>query len=68
MLTALGFLEQALPTNLRKDGDGFWTTLTFAQSLDGKVAGAHGGQLILSGKESMIMTHWQALYLNMITI
>lgn len=33
-------------------------TLTFAQSLDAKIAGAGGQQLILSGKESMIMTHW----------
>lgn len=33
-------------------------TLTFAQSLDGKIAGKGGKQLILSGKESMIMTHW----------
>ncbi|KAF8910163.1 dihydrofolate reductase-like domain-containing protein [Gymnopilus junonius] len=34
------------------------TTLTFAQSLDAKIAGAEGRQLILSGEESMIMTHW----------
>lgn len=33
-------------------------TLTFAQSLDAKIAGQHGKQLILSGKESMILTHW----------
>jgi len=33
-------------------------TLTFAQSLDGKIAGKGGKQLILSGRESMIMTHW----------
>lgn len=32
-------------------------TLTFAQSLDGKIAGAHGQQLILSGDESMKATH-----------
>ncbi|KAG0320075.1 2,5-diamino-6-(ribosylamino)-4(3H)-pyrimidinone 5'-phosphate reductase [Dissophora globulifera] len=32
-------------------------TLTFAQSLDGKIAGAHGKQLILSGAESMKATH-----------
>jgi len=35
-----------------------FVTLTFAQSNDGKIAGAHGKQLILSGKESMVMTHW----------
>lgn len=33
-------------------------TLTFAQSLDAKIAGKNGKQLILSGKESMVMTHW----------
>lgn len=33
-------------------------TLTFAQSLDGKIAGRNGKQLILSGKDSMLMTHW----------
>jgi 2,5-diamino-6-(ribosylamino)-4(3H)-pyrimidinone 5'-phosphate reductase len=33
-------------------------TLTFAQSLDGKIAGKEGKQLILSGRESMLMTHW----------
>ncbi|KAF9567755.1 hypothetical protein CPC08DRAFT_617427, partial [Agrocybe pediades] len=35
-----------------------YVTLSFAQSLDAKIAGARGRQLILSGKESMIMTHW----------
>ncbi|KAH7914721.1 dihydrofolate reductase-like domain-containing protein [Hygrophoropsis aurantiaca] len=35
-----------------------YVTLTFAQSLDGKIAGKGGKQLILSGKESMLMTHW----------
>ena len=33
-------------------------TLTFAQSIDAKIGDAHDRQLILSGKESMIMTHW----------
>ncbi|KAF8591946.1 dihydrofolate reductase [Ramaria rubella] len=33
-------------------------TLTYAQSLDGRIAGVGGEQLILSGKESMVMTHW----------
>ncbi|KAK0560443.1 hypothetical protein OC844_003753 [Tilletia horrida] len=32
-------------------------TLTFAQSLDAKIAGVGGKQLILSGQESMLMTH-----------
>jgi 2,5-diamino-6-(ribosylamino)-4(3H)-pyrimidinone 5'-phosphate reductase len=35
-----------------------YVTLTFAQSLDAKIAGSGGQQLILSGKESMSMTHW----------
>ena len=35
-----------------------FVTLTFAQSLDAKIAGAGGQQLILSGRESMVMTHW----------
>ncbi|KAJ7103268.1 dihydrofolate reductase-like domain-containing protein [Mycena belliarum] len=35
-----------------------FVTLTFAQSLDGKIAGAGGAQLPLSGPESMRMTHW----------
>jgi hypothetical protein len=35
-----------------------FVTLTFAQSLDAKIAGKDGKQLILSGRESMIMTHW----------
>ncbi|KAG8911691.1 2,5-diamino-6-(ribosylamino)-4(3H)-pyrimidinone 5'-phosphate reductase [Tulasnella sp. 417] len=35
-----------------------FVTLTYAQSLDGKIAGKGGKQLILSGNESMLMTHW----------
>ncbi|KAH9929677.1 dihydrofolate reductase-like domain-containing protein [Fomitopsis serialis] len=35
-----------------------YVTLTFAQSLDAKIAGTGGQQLALSGKESMLMTHW----------
>ncbi|KAF8215936.1 dihydrofolate reductase-like domain-containing protein [Mycena galopus ATCC 62051] len=35
-----------------------FVTLTFAQSLDGKIAGAAGKQLALSGHESLVMTHW----------
>ncbi|KIM70313.1 hypothetical protein SCLCIDRAFT_1207634 [Scleroderma citrinum Foug A] len=33
-------------------------TLTFAQSLDGKISGKDGKQLLLSCPESMLMTHW----------
>ncbi|KAK1234857.1 2,5-diamino-6-(ribosylamino)-4(3H)-pyrimidinone 5'-phosphate reductase [Marasmius sp. AFHP31] len=60
--------EQQPPTflasllNKYHDGTGLpssrpHVTLTFAQSIDGKIAGVNGKQLILSGKESMIMTH-----------
>ncbi|KAK7465500.1 2,5-diamino-6-(ribosylamino)-4(3H)-pyrimidinone 5'-phosphate reductase [Stygiomarasmius scandens] len=35
-----------------------YVTLTFAQSIDAKIAGRNGKQLLLSGKESMVMTHW----------
>ena len=34
-----------------------WVTLTFAQSQDGKIAGAQKQQLRLSGERSMSMTH-----------
>ncbi|CAG8559826.1 9154_t:CDS:2 [Diversispora eburnea] len=34
-----------------------FVTLTYAQSLDGKISGSGGQQLTLSCKESMIMTH-----------
>ncbi|KAF5323399.1 hypothetical protein D9611_005625 [Ephemerocybe angulata] len=33
-------------------------TVTFAQSLDGKLAGALGSQVVLSCRESRFMTHW----------
>ncbi|KAI9633551.1 dihydrofolate reductase-like domain-containing protein, partial [Dioszegia hungarica] len=35
-----------------------YLTLTWAQSLDAKIAGPRGARVILSGKESMEMTHW----------
>ncbi|GAA5896599.1 2,5-diamino-6-(ribosylamino)-4(3H)-pyrimidinone 5'-phosphate reductase [Sporobolomyces salmoneus] len=34
-----------------------FVTLTYAQSMDAKIAGKEGKQLILSGKESMELTH-----------
>lgn len=52
LLSALAHLEDKPPV------DRPHVTLTYAQSLDAKIAGQHGKQLILSGKESMIMTHW----------
>jgi len=47
-----------LTSALNQSSEIFHITLTFAQSLDGKIAGKNGQQLILSGRESMIMTHW----------
>lgn len=57
--TPPAFLLSALP-HLRDHPppDRPHVTLTFAQSLDAKIAGQHGQQLILSGKQSMVMTHW----------
>ncbi|TIB09118.1 hypothetical protein E3P88_03405 [Wallemia ichthyophaga] len=37
--------------------DGIHVLLTYAQSLDGFIAGSHGRQITLSCKESMAMTH-----------
>ncbi|KAI9570344.1 dihydrofolate reductase-like domain-containing protein [Boletus coccyginus] len=63
MTTAREFLISVLPSqNIEKfDREGERipsVTLTFAQSLDSKIAGSKGRQLILSGAESMLMTHW----------
>jgi 2,5-diamino-6-(ribosylamino)-4(3H)-pyrimidinone 5'-phosphate reductase len=33
-------------------------TVTWAQSLDAKIAGPGGARVLLSGPESMEMTHW----------
>jgi len=55
------FLSSVLPGNNHVEDEKFQrplVTLTFAQSLDGKIAGRGGKQLILSGRESMLMTHW----------
>lgn len=55
-----GFLKTVLThlSNPDHPSDRPYVTLTFAQSLDAKIAGVNGQQLILSGKESMVMTHW----------
>lgn len=50
--------ESTLPSPPSPSTHRPFVTLTFAQSLDAKIAGVGGKQLILSGKESMIMTHW----------
>jgi len=41
----------------RQPGTRPFVTLTYAQSLDGKIAGEGGKQLQLSGAESMVLTH-----------
>ena len=57
--TPPSFLTAALSGyDLAHHADRPSVTLTFAQSLDAKIAGTGGKQRILSGKESMIMTHW----------
>lgn len=48
------FLRQHLP----QSSDRPHITLTWAQSLDFKIAGPGGKRVILSGDESMLMTHW----------
>jgi hypothetical protein len=59
------FLSSVLPVSgnsrLEDEFQRPLVTLTFAQSIDGKIAGKEGKQLILSGKESMLMTHWYDL-------
>ncbi|KAG2075193.1 bacterial bifunctional deaminase-reductase [Suillus decipiens] len=55
------FLSSVLPVpedGRSEDAQRPLVTLTFAQSLDGKIAGKGGKQLIISGRESMLMTHW----------
>lgn len=34
-----------------------FVTLTWAQSIDGKISGHNGHQVVLSGKQSMLLTH-----------
>ncbi|KAI0931483.1 hypothetical protein AcW2_000365 [Taiwanofungus camphoratus] len=48
-----------MPTPLSPDPARPYVTVTFAQSLDAKIAGTGGSQLALSGRESLVMTHWQ---------
>jgi len=52
------FLTAMFGEDIRVEEGRPQVTLTFAQSLDAKIAGVGGKQLILSGRESMIMTHW----------
>ena len=47
-----------LPDLVPFDSTRPYVTLTFAQSIDAKIAGAGRKPLILSCEESMKMTHW----------
>ena len=48
------FLTRFIP----QTGDKPHITLTWAQSLDFKIAGPGGKRVMISGNESMLMTHW----------
>lgn len=51
------FLDRALDPAEPDDPDFPFVTLTYAQSLDARIAGRGGKQLRLSGQDSMRMTH-----------
>lgn len=51
------FLDKALHHKLDERLNSLHVTLTFAQSVDGKIAGKERKQLRLSCDESMLMTH-----------
>lgn len=51
---AWDFLQPLYANNLN---DRLHVTLTYAQSMDGIIAGPQGQQILISGKESMLMTH-----------
>jgi hypothetical protein len=57
MATNYDFLFERSFELTDKDAKRPHVTLTYAQSLDGKIAGRHGQQLILSGAQSMTATH-----------
>lgn len=59
--------KEPLPGLVPSDSTRPYVTLTFAQSIDAKIAGAGGKQLILSGEESMKMTHWWVITANIET-
>lgn len=50
------FLSDSL--DIPPDPQSLFVTLTYAQSVDAKIAGKEGKQILLSCKESMLMTHW----------
>lgn len=51
------FLDEILHKRTLQESPSIHITLTFAQSVDAKIAGRGGQQLILSCNESMFMTH-----------
>lgn len=53
-MPAPAFLHSLIPHNAPTP----FITLTYAQSLDAKIAGPGRRQIQLSGEESMLMTHW----------
>lgn len=59
-VAAIDFLRSVFSSGLHDntETDRPVVTLTFAQSLDAKIAGKGGRQLLLSCPESMLMTHW----------
>ena len=54
--------SQRIQTPISPDDSRPYVTLTFAQSIDAKIAGKGGKQLALSGKESLVMTHWSVVF------
>lgn len=56
--TPPAFLGRFIPSRLTVHPSDPFITLTYAQSMDGKIAGPGGKQIKLSGEESMLMTHW----------
>jgi hypothetical protein len=52
------FLEPHLPPKDRKPDVAFFTTVTFATSLDSQLALSPGAPTLLSGPQSMAMTHY----------
>lgn len=58
---APAFLTEHIPQSQAQSSDKPHITVTWAQSLDFKIAGPGGRRVMLSGDESMLMTHWYVL-------
>lgn len=61
--TLRDFLRNVLSSGEVRPAESVFVTLTFAQSMDAKIAGQGGKQLALSCKESMLMTHRYVFHL-----